>query len=89
MATNKIITELNPTNYAGKFAEGQFNADQNRKLSNINANNPTLGSFDAYRMGEGQFNYNFHLSDPTKVAELATWAVGLVTGIQSELDAQE
>lgn len=89
MATNKIITELNPTNYAGKFAEGQFNADQNRKLSNINGNNQLLGSFDAYRMGEGQFNYNFHTSEPSKIADLATWAVGLVMGIQSELDAQE
>lgn len=89
MATNKIITELNPTNYAGKFAEGQFNADQNKKLSNINGNNQLLGSFDAYRMGEGQFNYNFHLSDISKAAELAEWAAGLVAGIQAELDAQE
>lgn len=89
MATNKIITELNPTNYAGKFAEGQFNADQNKKLSNINGNNPTIGSFDAYRMGDNQFNYNFHLTDISKAAELATWAAGIVAGIQSELDAQE
>jgi len=88
MAKN-IITELNPTNYAGKFAEGQFNADQQKRISNINGNNPSLGSFDAYRMGDNQFNYNLHFSNPDNAKPLADWAAGLVTGIQAELDAQE
>lgn len=88
MATNKIITELNPTNYAGKFAEGQFNADQQKRIVNINGNREGVGSFDAYRMGDNQFNYNFHLTDISKAAELATWAAGIVAGIQSELDGE-
>ena len=83
---NTIITELNPTNFAGKFAEGTFNADGNKKLQNIQGTKENVGSFDAYRMMEEQFNYNFHLSDISKAAELATWAAGLVEGIQSELD---
>ena len=81
-----IITELNATNWAGKFAEGAFNANQQKKIMNIHGEKEDIGSFEAYRSGD-QMNYDLHFSDPSKAAELASWASGIVEGIQAELDA--
>lgn len=87
-----VITELNATNYNGRFeyqtATGSFNADGQRKLSNINGSAEGLGSFDANRYGDGQWNYNPHFQDPTKASALIALMTGAINSIQAELDGQ-
>lgn len=84
----KVITSLNATNYQGSFSfdggSGSFNTDGNKTLQNINGNKEGIGSFDAYKMGEG-FQYNPHFSDVTKAADLISLMTGAISAVEAEL----
>lgn len=88
MANEKVITSLNATNWNGQFsyngASGSFNADQSRKLTNINGSKEGVGSFDAYGY-EDNWQYNPHFSDITKAAELVELMTGAIAAVQAEL----
>ena len=84
----KVITSLNATNWNGQFnyegCIGTFNADGNKTLQNINGNKEGIGSFDAYKMGDG-WQYNPHFSDITKAADLIAFMTGAINAIEDEL----
>lgn len=84
----KVITSLNATSYNGTFAFdgciGNFNADGNKTLNSINGNKEGIGSFDAYRMGEG-WQYNPHFTDITKAADLIALMTGSINAVEEEL----
>lgn len=87
-----VITELNATNYTGRFAyegtTGNFNCDGSKKIQNISGNKENVGSFDAYRMGMEEFSYNLHPASLDQAGALATIAGGAVAAVQEELDAE-
>lgn len=89
MANDKVITALNATNWNGQFnyegCTGNFNADGNKTLQNINGNKEGIGSFDAYKMGETEWSHNLHFSDLTKAADLIAFMTGAINAIEDEL----
>lgn len=87
-----VITELNATNYVGRFAyegaTGNFNCNGQKKIQNISGNKDGIGSFDAYRMGAEDFSYNLHPASLEQAGALATIAGGSVAAVQEELDSE-
>lgn len=84
----KVITSLNATNWNGQFnyegCTGNFNADGNKTIQNINGNKEGYGSFEVSKMGD-TYQYNPHFSDITKAADLIALMTGAISAVEAEL----
>lgn len=97
-----VIKNLDPQAFNGAYAyngetykvEGNLNTDGQKNLTNIGGQvkdgETFKANFNAYRMGDNQFRYNFtEIQSISELAAIATEVEAAVAAVNAELAPQQ